>query len=160
MIYRMKWQRWVEVLLLLTWMVSAFGCKPRHEKFERQASRFCKQGESSETHDCVGNHLSSELGRGQYELRDGVRECTDATGKVVSVDDGSTAETPDSEKTIFLRCIFLGGALSACVKHNQCQVMMNYDTCLKELEGLKQTYPQIAGDWQCKKEALPASHSG
>ncbi|MCY4380384.1 MAG: hypothetical protein OXC40_02280 [Proteobacteria bacterium] len=123
------------------------SCKNNHNQDLRKLVGQCDP-ENNSVDDCL---FDQELAQGQSKLFEGVRACTDEKGNIVSVDGKQTIASSDSEKTIFLRCLFLGGNLNNCVQHNNCQVIMNYETCESELSILKETYPEISHEWKCQK---------
>ena len=93
--------------------------------------------------------------KGQDRLLAHVRQCSDQPGALRSVDGSAAIETGDSEKHVFLRCIFHGGQLEHCIAQNECQVVMDAQSCQKELEQLQEAYPEIEQKWHCRNLNLP-----
>lgn len=113
----------------------------------------CSDSSRSSLSECI---YKDEIGRGQYEIRPDVAACTDDHGQVVSVDGITKVSVEYSQKTIFLRCVFQGGALSVCIQHNNCQVVMTLKECDEHLEKLKDELSQDHTDsenWTCENKA-------
>lgn len=161
------WWRWTGswppgLIMSLLWILMlSSSCKPEHHNIH-PSPLDCSAPHNAQAVACK---YSNELGRGQYEIRDNVAECTDAKGQIVSADGQQNAPSDHSQKTIFLRCLFQGGALSVCVQHNDCQVIMSYDDCQQELKKLQtmfssdETASKEAALWECQpkpRQSIPA----
>lgn len=144
-LWRRRWS-WPLGLMSMLWLLLLTSCKSEHHNIS-PAPLDCSAPHNAQSVTCK---YSNELGRGQYEIRENIPECTDEKGQIVSADGRQNAPSDHSQKTIFLRCLFQGGALSVCVQHNNCQVIMSYEDCQQEL---KQLQTMFSNDEAASKEA-------
>ena len=139
-------------------VLAILSCKSDQHQFTRNYTD-CSQPHLAQTATCL---YGNEVGRGQYEIRDDVAQCSDTPGQIVSIDGHQTVRSEHSQKTIFLRCLFQGGALSVCIKHNNCQVIMSYEDCQNNLKQLKNIFTgeanKEAQSWECQKQSSVESN--
>lgn len=125
------------------------GCKNKGDNGGLSERSFCTTASTHEmcqtgsSEDATGGQLT-----GQTRQLSGFQTCTDEIGTLGEADSAVKAGT---QKEIFLRCIFHGGELSDCASLNNCQVLMDQDTCEQQLERFKSDYPEKAaeGTWSC-----------
>lgn len=92
----------------------------------------------------------------QHRVFAHVRECSDEKGSLRSADGTTAVQMDASEKHVFLRCVFHGGELEHCIAQNDCQVLMDAETCKQELAELQETYPDLGGELSCNALEKPA----
>ena len=155
----------IKNLIIIFSIFIVFGCKSKNVslliKSPQNSNESCQAGQvrTSHNHECDiastdtnNNNLDDDnlddnkTNQAQDRIVQGVAECDDKPGEV-----RQDIQLNTSKRDIFLRCLFMGGELQNCIDQNNCQVVLDQETCEQELEALKRIYPNENSDMNCVK---------